>query len=341
MSNQEDNDVLVTEKPDVSEIVTSEKDLVDKPSDSINREGSYNNKGSNNNIIITLAVVLIAVIIGAFIYFYQSDGIGGELVASVNGEKITKDDFFQEMYNYYGDDVLDDLIKRTLILQEAERKGLSVSEEEIDEEIAEIINQFGSEEEFYEVLKEYGDNIDDLRERISIDKLLQKVVMEEIDIDDEELESFFRDNSQWFDEPEEIRLKHILVDTDEEAAEVRSRLDAGDSFEELVAEFSKDDFTREEGGDLGYAMRGDLAQQFDESFEEVAFSLREGEYSIPIESYRGLHILKVTEYQEGKTADFQEVREDVKEAMISEKMGPKITEILEKLEEEADIEIYI
>ncbi len=85
-----------------------------------------------------------------------------------------------------------------------------------------------------------------------------------------------------------VKASHILVDTKDEAVELKNRIDKGESFEMLAQKYSKCPSGRS-GGDLGYFKRGQMVK----SFEDVAFSLPVNEVSNPVETEFGWHLIKV------------------------------------------------
>jgi peptidyl-prolyl cis-trans isomerase C len=96
-------------------------------------------------------------------------------------------------------------------------------------------------------------------------------------------------------EAEQVNVSHIQLDTQEEAQAALERLDAGEEFALVASEVSTDTFTAANGGELGWALEGDLASQYGPAVEEAAFSLNPGEYSQPISSTVGIHIVIVNE----------------------------------------------
>ncbi len=86
-----------------------------------------------------------------------------------------------------------------------------------------------------------------------------------------------------------VRASHILVDTEEEALELKKRIENGESFEKLAKEYSKC-MSREKGGNLGFFKRGQMVKPF----EDAAFSLPVGVISDPVKTEYGWHLIKVT-----------------------------------------------
>lgn len=96
------------------------------------------------------------------------------------------------------------------------------------------------------------------------------------------------------EQAEQVRARHILVETEEEANEVIERLEAGEDFADLAAELSLDTASAVDGGDLGFTPPG----RFVDAFDEAVFSLPVGEISEPIQTQFGWHVIEVLEREE-------------------------------------------
>ena len=140
-----------------------------------------------------------------------------------------------------------------------------------------------------------------------------------IKVDDDELRALFEAERESFVTPEKREVSHILISvpadadsTAEEEARARlaalgSRIEVGESFEDLARDNSDDPGSATAGGSLGFIERGVMVPPF----EEAAFALAPGELSEPVRSSYGWHLIKVTSVQGSRRATFEEVRDQV------------------------------
>lgn len=100
---------------------------------------------------------------------------------------------------------------------------------------------------------------------------------------------------------EQVRARHILVDTEEKAKEIAERIKAGASFEEMAKAESTDSATKEQGGDLGWFPRGQMVAEFD----NAVFELPVGQVSAPVSTPFGWHLIEVLEKAQDRPLDEQ------------------------------------
>ncbi len=216
-----------------------------------------------------------------------------ELAALVNGQPITMAAYQAELQRFeagraalgftaaeggYQQQVLDLLIEQELIRQDAAAQGVSVSDAEVDATINEMIAESG-EEYFNGWLAGNFYSLDEFREVIRMDIMSTRLLTPVIDAVPTRAE--------------QVHARHILVNSQEVAENVLSRLQNGEDFGALAAEYSVDVTTRDTGGDLGWFPRGGLLVP---EVEEVAFSQQPGQISDVLMTAWGYHIVQTLEF---------------------------------------------
>lgn len=237
---------------------------------------------------------------------------GGQVLAEVNGTKITTGDFNTEleMLPPYlkpmsataegKRKLLENMVLRELILQQAKKDGVDSS-------------------------PEVAQKLEDLKKRVVVEAYLKKKVEDQSTLSDEEIKKFYEQNKEKFRSGEQVRASHILVKTEKEAQDLLARIKAGDKFEELAQKHSLD-AANTKGGDLGWFSKGAMLP----AFEKTAFGMKEGEIAGPIKTQYGYHIIKLTGKRPAGLRTYDEVKEQLKAALLPQKQQ----EVLQKLEED-------
>lgn len=280
-------------------------------------------------LVITIVTALVGLAIIAGILLSTKDSV----VATVGDASISEDELQQTLLDQYGADALDVLITNKLIELEADKQKITVSDEEVEEELATLAESYGGETALEEAVVASGSTMDDVRDDIISYIKTEKLIEPRIEITDEELQTYFDENKDTFATAEQVQASHILVADEATANEVKSKLDAGEDFSELAKEYSTDTTTAESGGDLGYFSSGDMVAEF----EEVAFALGVDEISAPVKTEYGYHIIKVVDHQEAKEANFEDSKEEITDTLMNDKMSTEYTVWLEELKEEYEI----
>ncbi|HCU99430.1 MAG TPA: hypothetical protein DGM69_08815 [Chloroflexi bacterium] len=221
---------------------------------------------------------------------YYDDNI----VAVVNGKQIFRTDYLLEkerheealsnleLGNFKTDnssiDVLDKLIIIELVCQEAEDKGIIVTEEEIAVLSADIVGSLEDQILFTEWLQKNKYTQLDFEQYLQKQLLIRK--MHQFILSDVELDI------------EQVNARHILVESRSQAESLLDQINAGANFATLALQYSLDRSTALNGGDLGWFPRGVLTLS---SLEEIAFGLEPGESSDVVESEFGFHIIQTVD----------------------------------------------
>ncbi|MDO5713048.1 MAG: peptidylprolyl isomerase [Tissierellia bacterium] len=225
--------------------------------------------------------------------------------------------------------ILKNLVQLEMVRQDAEKEGVKVDEEKVNEYIEQTQQAYGGEEGFQEALKEQGLTIESFKEFMSNNILMEEYsnhLREKFTPKDEDLKKYYEEHKE---DLKQISASHILVEKEEDAKKIAKELKDGGDFEKIAQEKSIDTGTQETGGSLGFFKKGDMVPEF----EKAAFNLKKGEISEPVKSQYGYHIIKLDEIKD----DFDSLKEETKEIYINE----KIQEHMEKVEKDAKIKEYV
>jgi peptidyl-prolyl cis-trans isomerase D len=163
-------------------------------------------------------------------------------------------------------------------------------------------------------------------------ELNSAMLLQDQEVTEEDIQARFEQEKQSADDSSSLRAAHILLGdaSAELIAEVQSKIDAGDDFAELAADYSEDIATAENGGDLGFTT-GDT---FPESFEDALAALEVGQVSAPVETVSGTHFVKLLEIEKTEFL-FEEQSERIAQELKQEAADSLMVEKLENLKEMA------
>jgi peptidyl-prolyl cis-trans isomerase D len=179
---------------------------------------------------------------------------------------------------------------------------------------AEISAQFSAHQETYRVPE---------KRRVRYLSIDAEALRSKMTVTPQEVEARYRDNLTSYTTPEQIRASHILFKTEgKDAAAVRkvaesvlAKVKAGGDFAALAKQYSEDDGSKANGGDLGFFGRGAMVKEF----EDAAWALQPGQVSGLVQSPFGFHIIKVTDHHAAATRTLDEVRQSIEDTLRYEK----------------------
>jgi peptidyl-prolyl cis-trans isomerase D len=173
------------------------------------------------------------------------------------------------------------------------------------------------------------------------DQQRQKVVVPPTDI-----QRFYNDNIQQYQTPEQIRASHILLNTggkDEatvrkQAEEILAKAKGGADFAALAKQYSEDEVSKVNGGDLDYFGRGRMVPEF----ESAAFAMQPGQLSDLVKTQYGFHIIKVVDKRPGSTRTLDQVRPQIQEQLsfqvADQQITDRATQLQQRLKTAADMD---
>lgn len=267
----------------------------------------------------------------------QLDRQVGQTLAAYEsqGQAVPQED--SDAYRELVQQSLQTLVQQRIITAEARECGepCAVEQDAVTEELANIIEtEFGgSREDFDTFLQERQLSRADAREVVR-NSLYQQALYDHVTrgvrFTAQDAREYYRENTEEFTTPAGRTASHILVETEAEANAIADRVTPG-NFAQIARQESTDTGSAVQGGDLGVIQRGQLVPEF----EEVAFSLGDGEISEPVETQFGWHIITVDLVPE-RTTPFAEAREGIIRNQLEQRRQEAYNEWAEETLEEWD-----
>lgn len=260
--------------------------------------------------IIAMTAIIVVLVAGALTYKVYAEKNNG-IAAVVNGEQITVADImeaynqnpqikaqvpFEEFYNH----ALDVMVNSKLALQAATKENIQAT-------------------------PEYQKQLAELQDEVARQVYLEKKVNERLT--DEAIQKEYETYVEKFEGEPEVKAKHILVDTEDLAKEIISKLDNGEKFEDLARQYSKDQ------PELGYF----TAKMMVPEFSEAAFNMKKGTYSkTPVKTEFGYHVILVEDARTTEPLPFEGIKDQFK-AILGQQA---VMEIIKEMNDNAQIEKY-
>jgi peptidyl-prolyl cis-trans isomerase C len=273
------------------------------------------------------------------------------IIAMVNGEAISMDQFNSALkeispgedldetsaeFKISRKEVLDQLIEKTVLLQEAKQRGIEVSQREVQKALKQVKGNY-SDSDFNLLLQASGLTPEgwkqNVTENLLIEKLTESAMANAPIVSEDEIKEYYKQHRMVFKKKEEVRVRQIAVATEEEAKTLRQELLNGADFADLASEHSISP-DQAAGGDLGFFSKGDMPKQFD-----IVFDLKLKTISRVVKSPYGYHIFEVTEKRPPRFQPIDEVREGIHQQLLNEKQERFHSEWVRDLKSKADIHI--
>jgi foldase protein PrsA len=235
-----------------------------------------------------------------------------DVVATVGKSKISRQEWLNELETRYGKDVLKDMIDQKVVLEMAKKYKIEISEGDIEREYRLLQTRYSSLSE----LKGTSENR--WKEQIRNSLLQEEILTKDVVVSDKELKAYYEKNKELFNIPTSYHLSHLIVKTKLEAETALKELAEGSSFAALAMERSIEEFSANEGGDIGYLVEGD--ERVPAEYIQTVKKLAEGAWSEPIKVEQGYAIVLLEGKIKGKNYSFEEVKQPIRRQMALEQM---------------------
>ncbi len=260
------------------------------------------------------AVAVIVVAVASFVSFkvYNANaGADKGVAAKVNGEIIYVNDLKQSYADH-------PQIQNKVPFEEFYAKTLDVFVN------SKLVYQAAQKAKIEET-PEYQRQLVTAKEDLARKLYLEKVVDEQVN--DKAVQDLYDEYKAKFESQKEIKAKHILVDSENKAEEVISKLKKGEDFVKLANEYSKDQV------ELGYFTEDMMVPEF----SKAAFSMDKGEFSKkPVKTEFGWHVILVEDVRASKPLEFKDIEPQLKN-MVTQRV---IAKTFEDLHNDSKIEKF-
>lgn len=271
-------------------------------------------------VLILLAILLAGNLFWFILWLIPSkDTTGGdEVVATVDGEKITRQQWLSTMESRYGKETLQNLVNEAVMEKAASRYKLKVTDEEIDLEIALLRSAQDIKDTTMQNLSDK-----ELRQKIRAQLILEKVLAKDVNVKDEAIENYYKDNQSLYNIPTSYRTKIIVTASKEDAENTLKELKNGSDFSALARERSLHTSSASLGGDIGFVTA--KQSNLDAAISKAVQDVKEQEASDPFVLSDGRYgIIYVDDVIEGQSFTYEEVKGHIERELAMEQLPSNV-----------------
>ncbi|MBB4826549.1 foldase protein PrsA [Sporosarcina luteola] len=259
----------------------------------------------------TLIAISLATSVLALSACSDKKAADDEVIASTKYGNITKEDFYNEMKDAIGVQVVENML-----LQKAIEHEYNIPDKELKEEIKNQKDMYGDNFDLY--LQQNGITETFFEKNVK-SQMLQKKLIDSLKVSDEDIKAGVEHAKT------ELHARHILVKDEKTAKEVIQKLKDGGDFAKLAKEYSTEDKAEETGGDLGWFGQGQMVKPF----EDAAYKLKKGEISEPVKTSFGYHVIELLDTRKAETEKTDdEIKAEVENNLKSAAFEARLKELV-------------
>ncbi|GAE09872.1 peptidylprolyl isomerase [Paenibacillus sp. JCM 10914] len=258
-------------------------------------------------------------------------------VASIQDRLITDDEWVDELKKRYGREMLMTLLNRQAVELEAEQMAITVTGAELEAELAVMSRSYGSKERFFSEMEEQlGITEEELRTETNYRLILEKIATDDIRIENEQIDAYLEQYPDQYLPKRQMNLSIIEVASEAEGNQVMDRLEDGEDFAQLATEVSLDEYSREEGGQIGFVEEDDPF--IPQTLLDAALELDPGDIAGPISLTDTYAVVYVQEIIKPQAPSEESIRESVRKQLALEQ-SVSLTELEHRLREKYEARI--
>jgi foldase protein PrsA len=233
-----------------------------------------------------------------------------EIIAQVGNVDIHRQQLVDRLLSAYGTQTLRGLMLSEAVKEEAKSVGITVTDDELTQELHLMSQGYEDEQQFYKAMDEQlnmsrEEVLEDARYRL----LLEKLSIHDVNVTQSEIDLYLEQHRDEFEPRKQYRIAHIVVENKEDANQIVSQLAGGTDFGTLALSHSLDEFTADEAGDLGWIEDQDPFEA--PEVLQAAASMQVGEVAGPIQTEQGYEIVQLNGRKEMGSKTNEEIRMEV------------------------------
>ncbi len=290
-------------------------------------------------------------------------------LASLTGGDVKKDkDGF--LYLMTEQRVVNQLIIQKILDQEAEARGITVSKEELDQAIKDIMDKMGGKDQLMNALKQNGISVSEFKSDLKVQVKMRKLAASagSTEVSEKEAKDFYNKNLKSFKHDEQVRVSHILIgfnpdqlkeelssdpkktlsedeikaqiekisaEKKELAEKIAKELQADPSkFAQYVKKYSEDPGSAQQGGDLGFFEKSKMMPEF----SNAVFAAKPNSAPAVVKTPFGYHIYVVTDRMEAGVVPFEKAKADIEGFLKNQKEVKALDDITKAAKKKSTIE---
>jgi parvulin-like peptidyl-prolyl isomerase len=300
-------------------------------------------RGSNKTVIAAVfgAVLIVAVAAIAIFGDIGKDDVPDDAVAVVDGTDVSREDFDRALaqaasqqgldapppaddpqFDALAEQAMNSVLDTVWIEKEGEKRGVEVSDREVQEEFEQTKSEnFQTEQEYQDFLKQSGFTQEDIDERVRL-QLVSTKIQDEINADaasvpEEDAEKYYESNKEQFEQPASRNIRLVQADTEADAQAAFDQLSADnspESWDKVAQEFSSDASSKDAGGVRENVTEG----VFPDPLNTEIFDAPQGEVEGPVASEDKFYVFQVDTITEARTIPFDEARAQIDQQLAGQ-----------------------
>ena len=275
-------------------------------------------------------VGIAAILLGAGL-----TGCASGSVATVNGSPITTAAFDQKLEGMpTAKGILQQMVIGELLKQYAAKNGITVTDADIAKKEDTIKANFPSGS-WDTMLKARGLTEKDVHDALAQQIIIDKAVGKNVTVSDAQIKQYFDKNHAQFDQPLQLRTRHILLSDLATAQKVEGLLKKGGDFAALAKQYSQDPGSKDKGGELGFNTKTQLVAPY----WNAAASQAVGVVGPPVKSPFGYHIIQVEERKPAVKATLANTHDKIADLLRQQEEQPLIQPFIQDLQAKATITV--